>query len=327
MKTSVWMVGTCLGGILLAASAQGEEAGLRWLAGRSAVFGGTSAMWRVEAFGPGAAENHVTWSLEIGDGVIARREQSVQLGSGAPANVEIAVDVPEVRAGVAAEGRLQVVLLDGNRRPLAELERPVFVFGRDPAAERKQWIEELDLRLFDPEGATARRLDELGWPYRRIANPAAFAVLGAGTLIVGEGCALRENRGLMDAALRAAAGGTRIVILAPANGAFAPPGPEEAGPGPAAVHFRNAEFVRDLDKRFDVPAARATFRLGGTRAGAEVAVVPTGGWACIEARWSNGGALVLAGPGLLETWESSPVPRHLLVRLLEWATAKQEKEQ
>lgn len=327
MKTSVWMVGTCLGGILLAASAQGEEAGLRWLDGCSAVFGGTSATWRVEAFGPGAAENHVTWSLEVGDGVIARREQSVQLGSGAPANVEIAVDVPEVRSGVAAEGRLQVALLDGNRRPLAELERPVFVFGRDPAAERKQWIEELDLSLFDPESATARRLDELGWPYRRIANPAAFAVLGAGTLIVGEGCALRENRGLMDAALRAAAGGARIVILAPANGAFAPPGPEEAGPGPAAVHFRNAEFVRDLDKRFDVLAARAMFRLGGTRAGAEVAVVPTGGWACIEARWSNGGALVLAGPGLLETWESSPVPRHLLVRLLDWTTAKQEKEQ
>ena len=75
------------------------------------------------------------------------------------------VDVPEVRAGVAAEGRLQVVLLDGNRRPLAELERPVFVFGRDPAAERKQWIEEMDLRLFDPEGATARRLDELEQRY------------------------------------------------------------------------------------------------------------------------------------------------------------------
>ena len=327
MKTSVWMVGTCLGGMLLAAAAKGEEAGLRWLDGRSAVFGGAPAIWRAEARGAREADAFVVWSLETSGGVIARREQSVRLGSAAPSAVEIAVDVPEVRSGVAAEGRLQVALLDENRRPLAELEQPVFVFGRDSAAERKEWIEELDLRLFDPEGATARRLDELGWPYRRIANSAAFAALGESTLIVGEGCSLRENRGLMAAALRAASDGARIVMLAPADGAFAPPGPEEDGPGPATLHFRTAEFVRELDKRFDVPAARATFRLGGTRVGAEVAVVPTGGWACVEARWSNGGALVLAGPGLLETWEISPVPRHLLVRLLEWATAKQEKEQ
>lgn len=327
MKTSVWVIGVCLGGMLLAAAANGEDAELRLLDGRSAVFGGAPAVWRVEAICARDADAFVVWSLETSGGVIARREQSVHLGSGAPADVEIAVDVPEVRSGVTAEGRLQVALLDGNRRPLAEREQPVFVFGRDPAAERKQWIEELDLRLFDPEGATARRLDELDWPYRRIANPAAFAALGESTLIVGEGCSLRENRGLMAAALRAASDGARIVMLAPADGVFAPPGPEEGGPEPAALHFRNAKFVRELDKRFDVPPARATFRLGGTRAGAEVAVVPTGGWACVEARWPNGGTLVLAGPGLLETWESSPVPRHLLVRLLEWTTVKQEKEQ
>ena len=76
-----------------------------------------------------------------------------------------------------------------------------------------------------------------------------------------------------------------------------------------------------------MPPARAAFRLGGTRAGAEVAVASSDGWAFVEARWPDGGALMLVGPGVLETWESSPVPRHLLVRLLEWATATQEKEQ
>ena len=320
MKAAGWIWAAWLCGAVVLPAAAEENAGLRWLDGGFAAFGGTSATWRVEASGARTAEGHVAWSLEVGGGVVARREQSVRLEPASSASVDIVVDLPAVRAGVVAEGRLQVALLDERRQPLAELEQPVFVFGRDPAAERKQWLRELDLRLFDPSGETARRLDELGWPYRRLANPAAFAALGGGTLLVGEDCSLWENRGLMEAAIRAAEGGARVVVLAPADGAFAPP-------GPAALHFRGAEFVRELDKRFDVPAARATFRLGGTRAGAEVAVVPTGGWACIEARWSNGGALVLAGPGLLETWESSPVPRHLLVRLLEWATAKQEKEQ
>ena len=321
----IWAAWMC-GAVVLPAPAE-ENAGLRWLDGGFAAFGGTSATWRVEAHGPRVAEGHVAWSLEAGGGVVARREQSVRLDPAAPASVEIAVDLPAVRAGVAAEGRLQVALLDGNRQPLAELEQPIYVFGRDPAAERKQWLQELDLRLFDPTGETARRLDELGWPYRRIANPAALAALGGGTLIVGEGCSLRENRGLLETAIRAAEGGARVVVLAPADGAFAPPGPAEGRPGPAALHFRGAEFVRELDKRFDVPPARAAFRLGGTRAGAEVAVVSADGWGFVEARWSDGGALMLVGSGLLETWESSPVPRHLLVRLLEWATAKQEKEQ
>ena len=326
MKT-VWAIWACWSVAVLAAAAAEESAGLRLLDGRSATFGGTSATWRVEAHGPRVVEGHVAWSLETEGGVVARREQGVRLDPAAPASVEIVVDLPETRAGVVAEGRLRVALLDERRQPLAELEKPVFVFGRDPATDRKQWLQELDLRLYDPSGETARRLDELGWPHRQIANPAAFAALGGGTLIVGEGCSLRENRGLMEAAIRAAQGGAHIVVLAPADGVFAPPGPAEAGPGPAMLRFLGPEWIRELDKRLDVPALRAAFRLGGTRAGAEVAVVSGEGWAFVEARWPDGGALVLAGPGLLDTWEISPVPRHLLVRLLEWTTAKQEKEQ
>lgn len=326
MKT-VWAIWACWSVAVLAAAAAEESAGLRLLDGRSATFGGTSATWRVEAHGPRVVEGHVAWSLETEGGVVARREQGVRLDPAAPASVEIVVDLPETRAGVVAEGRLRVALLDERRQPLAELEKPVFVFGRDPATDRKQWLQELDLRLYDPSGETARRLDELGWPHRQIANPAAFAALGGGTLIVGEGCSLRENRGLMEAAIRAAQGGAHVVVLAPADGAFAPPGPAEAGPGPATLRFLGPEWIRELDKRLDVPALRAAFRLGGTRAGAEVAVVSGEGWAFVEARWPDGGALVLVGPGLLGTWETSPVPRHLLVRLLEWTTAKQEKEQ
>ena len=325
MKTA-WAIWVCWGVAVLAATAAEKNAGLCWLDCGFAVFGGTSATWRVEASGARAAEGHVVWILEVGGGVVARREQSVHWDAAAPANMEIAVDLPEARAGVAAEGQLQVALLDESRQPLAELKQPVFVFGRDPAAERKQWLRELDLRLYDPSGETVRRLDELGWPHRRSANPAAFAASGGGTLIIGEGCSLRENRGLMDAAIRAAEGGAHVVVLAPADGAFSPPGPAEDGSGPATLRFCGPEFVCELDKRFDVLPARATFRLGGTRAGAEVAVVSSGGWAFVEARWPDGGTLVLVGPGLLDKWETSPVPRHLLVRLLEWATVRQEKE-
>ena len=103
-------------------------------------------------------------------------------------------------------------------------------------------------------------------------------------------------------------------------------GPAASASGPTALHFYEAAFARTLDKRFDVPARRAALRLTGTRTGSLVTVEAAGGWSGLEARWANGGTLLLVGYGLLDTWEDSPVPRHLLFKMLEYVTPEKEKE-
>lgn len=315
--------------LLLGAAAwarAGDSAGIRLASGPACVFAESSAAWRLALADDVAYEGTVAWNLSLGGGVVARREQNVAVRPEAPAELDVQVDLPAVRAGVEVEGRLAAALLDGQRQIRTEFEMPVWTFGRDPAALKKQWLQELDLCVYDPEGHMLRKLNELGWPCRPVANLAAFETLGDATLIIGEGCSLRSQRGLMESAMRAAQQGARVVFLAPTEGEFTPPGATEAAAGPVALHFHDAAFVRLLDKRFNLPARRAAFRLTGTRTGSLVTVDPAGGWRSLEARWANGGTLLLVGYGLLEAWEDSPVPRHLLFKMLEYVTPEKEKE-
>mgnify|MGYP003605215339 CR=1 FL=1 len=311
----------------VAALARAEDpASIRLATGPSCVFAERTAAWRVTVSDGAAYAGSVAWSLALDGGVVARREQNVAIRPEAPAELDLQIDLPAVRAGVEVEGRLSATLLDGQRQLRTELEIPVWTFGQDPAVQKKQWLKELDLRVYDPEGGTLQKLNDLGWPCRILANLAAVETLGDATLIVGEGCSLRSQRGLMESVLRAAQHGARVVFLAPTDGEFSPPGTTEAASGPTALHFYEAAFAQTLDKRVAVPAQRAALRLTGTRAGALVTVEAAGGWSCLEARWANGGTLLLVGYGLLDTWEDSPVPRHLLFKMLEYVTPEKEKE-
>lgn len=315
-----------LSGIAVGQLAFAESAGLRLLEDHSSVFGGRPAAWRVEVTSPNGGEGSVAWSLAVSGGVIARREPRVVLRPGEPTIVEIDVDLPGVREGVVADGRLQIALRDDGGQTLAVLEHPIHVFGPDPAAGRMEWLRGLKLTVYDPEGRTAERLDEMGWPHRRISNLSALESVGDGLLLVGEGCSLRGARKLMDVAMRVAQQGGRVLFLAPVDGEFPPPGTEEGSVAPESLQFFDQTYAQRLDRRLDAPPLHSTFRLGGQRTGPVVSVKSGGGWAFMEARWSGGGTLLLCGCGLLETWEASPAPRFLLVRMLEWMTQEKEKE-
>lgn len=311
----------------VAGLARAEEAAqIRLREPSGSVFGGRPAGWRLEVVGPVAFEGAVAWNLAVSGGVIARREARVAVRPGEVTPVEIEVELPEVREGVIAEGRLQVALRDGGGEALAELEHSFYVFGTNPATGRMEWLRGLELSVYDPEGRTVERLEELGWPFRRISNLSVLETPGARVFLAGEGVSLRSARGLMAAAVRAAERGGRIVMLAPLDGVFPPPGSDEGAAAPEALRFHDSTYVQGLDKRLDTPPRRSMFRLGGQRTGAVVSVEPAGGWAFMEARWPGGGALLLCGCGLLETWEASPAPRYLLVRMLEEVTLGKEKE-
>ncbi len=319
------MIGLLLWSVVGLARAD-EAAQIRLRNPSASVFGGRPAVWRLDADGPVAFEGTVVWNLTVSGGVIARREARVAVRPGEAVMVDIEVDLPDVREGIIAEGRLQMALREGRGAVLAELEHSFYVFGENPAAGRMEWLRGLEMIVYDPEGRTAERLEELGWPFRRISNLSALEALGTHVLLMGEGISLRSARGLMEAVMRAAERGGRVVMLAPVDGAFPPPGSGDDAAAPESLQFHDSTYVQGLDKRLDTPARRSTFRLDGQRTGPVVGVESAGGWAFMEARWPGGGVLLLCGCGLLETWEVSPAPRYLLMKMLEKATLEKEKE-
>lgn len=304
----------------------GDGAVIQRVSGSSCVFADRAAGWRVALTDTNVYEGTVVWELVLGGGVVARREQNVAIRPETPATADLQVDLPAVRVGVEVAGRVTVNLRDDRQQHRSEFVLPVWTFGRDPAAQQKQWLQDQNIRVYDPDGKTLKKLNELGWPCQQVANPAAFESLGTATLIIGEGCSLRAQRGLMENALRAAQRGTHVVFLAPADGEFIPPGPGAGPDGPLALHFYDTTLVQRLDKRLESPLSRVGLQPTGSRAGALVTVDPTGGWCGFEVRWANGGALLLTGFGLLDTWEESPVPRYLLFKMLEYITPHKEKE-
>ncbi len=319
------MIGFLLWGIAGLAWAD-EAAQIRLPDPPVSLFGGRPATWCLEVAGPVAFEGSVAWNLAVAGGVIARREARVAVRLGEVAPVDIEVDLPGVREGIIAEGRLQMALRDERGEVFAEMEHTFHVFGADPAAGGMEWLRGLEMTVYDPEGRTAERLDELGWPYRRISNLSALESVGTNVLLVGEGISLRSARGVMESVVRTAQRGGRVVMLAPADGFFPPPGSGDDAGTPKSLQFHDPTYVQGLDKRLDAPPLRSVFRLGGQRTGSVVSVESGGGWAFMEAHWSGGGVLLLCGCGLLETWEASPAPRFLLMRMLEEATLEKEKE-
>lgn len=326
MKHLVLAIAVVLSGSLAWGETE-EELQIRLPNGASSVFADSPMTWRAELMGTNALEGQMTWSLSLSGGVVARREQRMVLRPNEPVGVDIQAELPSVKEGVVVEGELKVALLDDQRRLRAEITHPVFLFGRNPAALRAEWIKDLDLHVFDSDGETATVLDELEWPYRLISNLSAFDTLDDAVLLIGEGCSLRARRGLMESAVRAARKGVRVVFLSFSEGTFMLSQITEESPRPVSLRFQDESFVRELDKRLDVPPVRGTFRIAGQRTGAEVVVEPAGGWACLEASWDNGGRLLITGCGLLDTWETSPAPRYLLVRILEWITTEKEREE
>src|SRR5205809_828047 len=84
----------------------------------------------------------------------------------AAAAVTVKLTAPEVKPGVVLKTRLRVRLLAaGETKPAAKHERPLWVFADDPFVNRRQWLKELKISLFDPEKTTAEPLKKLEVPF------------------------------------------------------------------------------------------------------------------------------------------------------------------
>ena len=58
-----------------------------------------------------------------------------------------------------------------NRRP--EHVKKVWIFPRDPFADRSEWLKGLKITLFDPEGKTADVLEKAHVPFKFTKNTSA----------------------------------------------------------------------------------------------------------------------------------------------------------
>lgn len=312
--------------------AAGEEVRLVIREGWMDYFGGRNETFHVSVNAPGSAGQRLGWALSAGGRVVARGETTVdETFVGA-----FAVTMPSVKEGVVIDGVLSVTALgSAGNRVLSSTEQAVYLFGENPFADRTAWLEKCRIQLFDPGQLTADVLEKLGVPFESVRNVGALAD-GDGLLLVGEGVSFEDYPGLADALVQAAISGQSVLCLAPADGSFAVPGASDPNAvRPVRLCFRGTQVIGELDKKLDGelwpvrgnPVAR-DFALTGERRLATVECAKAGaGWPWLEAEFPGGGCVIFCGFAVVESWETGPAPRFLLLRIFEhMESIKQKKE-
>jgi hypothetical protein len=352
MKTLSMAVAAALMCLAASAGARAAEGTViepveRW----ADVFSGAEVKFHYTVRTAHALDGRLNWSLSVNRRTVEHGQLPLTARAEHAVEATVALKVPEVKEGVILESQLSVAAYaDGDPSPLAVHAKKIWIFPRDPLANRSQWLNGLKITLFDPEGKTADVFEKAHIPFTFTKNTAALDELREGLLVIGEGTAWRDYRALGEAAVKAAARGLPVLCLAPGEGALVLPGTAGAElPSPASVTLRQEDIIRELDTRLDAaawpPAGEIDARRMTIKSDRGQVVAETGqrlpftasrtrqdgrdaggeGWPWLEVRYPAGkGRLLVCGFAVIRQWEATPVPRYLLSELFLRLTAEKQ---
>lgn len=265
------------------------------------------------------------WSLTADRRPLARGEQTLQIAAGGSASSTVELQLPEVREGVIYDTELNLELVDDRREVVAEHRRVLRLFPRDAFADRREWLSDLNIVLYDPAEETENVLKETEVPFKAVRDTTALRKTSEGIVVIGEGISWKDHPSLEEALPELAAAGVPVLCLAPADGRFGFPGNDEERPRPKRLTLGRTEMIRRLDKRLDAdewapegnPVA-AALDVASYRSRVVLAVTDSPwAWPWVEAIYPGDGRLIVCGFGVIRRWDAGPTPRYLLMRILE----------
>ncbi|MCX6993182.1 MAG: hypothetical protein NT011_08590 [Kiritimatiellaeota bacterium] len=294
--------------------------------------GGKEILFHFAVSSEQAMTGRVGWRFSCGDRTLARQEREIAPSPGKTEILEIRVQMPEVKDGVILPAILVVSMTEtGADKSVAAVEKKIWIYPENPFVDRKEWLKKLNIRLFDPEKKTRECFEKAGIPFQRVNNCEALSEMKDGIIIVGEGASLNDFKGLSGILFTAAARGVPVLCLAPSGGTLSLPGAgENELPCPRSIGFYRNDIITRMDKRLDADAWPPDGVIAGTAIaiksmrGTVVGEVEKGHkeWPWLEMTFDNPqNKFILCHFAIIEKWGSSPAPRFLLARILEYLTS------
>jgi len=282
--------------------------------GWSDFFGGQEVVLHV--IGASSPDVRISWSLEAGGRPVVKREST---------SPELRVPLPPAKEGIVLTATLRAQAMNARGEPVAkELERTIHIYHENAFADKSEWLRGLGIRLFDPAGKTAEAFEKAGIPFRRVRSPDAVELDAKTLVVIGEGVSFDEYKGLSDLLSQWLNAGTSVLCLAPADGGFPLPGCAEGESAPDSLLLQRTEFVRALDKALDAeawpPSGHSQSRcmvIGSVRGDVRLSFESeANGWSWLSAGKAHG-RLAICMLDIIASWDSTPAPRYLLLKMLE----------
>ncbi|MFO0948134.1 MAG: hypothetical protein U1D30_19810 [Planctomycetota bacterium] len=303
-----------------------EAEAIRALETWSGVFGGRVEKFHFSVDVPRATSGTMAWEFRSGEQRISQRQFPVETRPGKSTEFEVALEIPPIQRNLLVESEL--VLRYDATNPALVLKKPVRIFPDDPFVDRREWLRDLKISLFDPLGRTEEVFQVAKIPFVQVRNLESLAGAREGMVIVGEGVSFRDFPAVRFAMVEAARHGVPVLCLAPAvGGEFPVPGAENSnGVFPAELQFRRQEIIKNLDRRLDWRAwppdgkvMACGIRLKADRNQVVSAFAEDSeGWAWLEVNYPvPRGKLIVCSFAVIERWNHGPSPRYLFRGMLE----------
>jgi hypothetical protein len=288
---------------------------------------------REARFGYVGATGPVAWTLSAANRTLRQGEIGPIAGPADVAKLTISLTAPPLQPGVVLAAELRLIWnAEGQQRQHAQA---VTIYSVDPFSIRRAALEAAQITLFDPVGDTAFVLDDHQIPHANVRSLSAIDQVNAGVVLIGEGASFRQQPNLMPALVRAAERGISVICLTPTDGDFDFPN-SNADSSPFRISFEQSDIVRRYDKRFDLLPTIAHLAVESRRGNVFVETSANGpGWSWFSADYAahsqqpaaRPARLIVCGLSIIRDWEATPVPRYLLVHLLEELAANPAAEE
>ena len=291
------------------------------------VFGGSELELNVEISCPEAFSGKLGWSLKTKNRTLIRREVPVLIEHTGRETVTLKIAAPEVKEGVNFSAILSLELTSQQlQRIVAKLEKKLTIFSENPFSNRRIWLTNLEIRLYDPKGRAATAFEKLEIPFERIHDVERVSDIENGTLVVGPDSGICKNVNIFNLFINAATHGCNVLCLSQEDGEVSFPGGSNTESGaPIRVEFRKNDIVGELDSRLDKIAWQPDNMLIKSRLHfickddqSLIAInSDQNGWPWSLIEFESGGKFIFCGFDLIGKWDAGPDPRYFFIAAIE----------
>ena len=263
----------------------------------------------------------ISWMLKKDHRTLARGP--VQLSQNNEFKIEFTL--PEIEATAAME--LTLKLTAGDRF----VSEPLYLFPASPFKDRQTFLEDANLFLFDPVGDTNEVFESASIPFHRLDSLDSVGGIDEGLLLIGEGLAIDENEDLTVIVPPLLEKGVSVILLAPNDDGADQPTISIASNVQPRITLQRQNLSKRFDKRFDTDlwsgenSVSQSWQLSRDQNTLCLESAPlAAGWCWVEMEsyrnhWEpkKKAVLVVCGLRLIDAWADGPMPRHLLLKMIE----------